>query len=45
MAESNANDTTNVAMQAGIINEMVDKMAMLLKQNEIYRTKRKRRIR
>lgn len=35
MAESNANDTTNVAMQAGIINEMVDKMAMLLKQNEI----------
>ena len=35
MAEGNANDTTNVAMQAGIINEMVDKMAMLLKQNEV----------
>ena len=35
MAEGNANDTTNVALQAGIINEMVDKMAMLLKQNEV----------
>ena len=34
MAESNAADTTNVAMQAGIINEMVDKIAMILKQNE-----------
>ena len=33
MAESNANDTTNVAMQAGVINEMVDKMAELLKQD------------
>ena len=35
MAEGNANDTTNVAMQAGIINEMVDKIADLLKQNEV----------
>lgn len=35
MAESNANDTTNVAQQAGIINEMVDRMAILLKQNEV----------
>ncbi len=34
MAESNANDTTNVAMQASAINEMVDKMAVLLKQGE-----------
>lgn len=34
MAESNANDTTNVALQAGAINEMVDKMAVLLKQGE-----------
>lgn len=32
MAEGNANDTTNVAMQAGAINEMVDKMTTLLKQ-------------
>lgn len=32
MAESNANDTTNIAVQAGSINEMVDKMAALLKQ-------------
>lgn len=35
MAEGNANDTTNVALQAGIINEMVDKIAILLKQNEV----------
>lgn len=34
MAESNANDTTNVALQAGVINEMVDKMTVLLKQGE-----------
>ena len=34
MAEGNANDTTNVAMQAGVINKMVDKMAVLLKQDE-----------
>lgn len=34
MAESNANDTTNVAMQAGVINEMVDKMGALLKRDE-----------
>ena len=34
MAESNANDTTNVALQAGAINEMVDKIAILLKQGE-----------
>lgn len=34
MAESNASDTTNVAMQAGAINEMVDKMAVLLKRGE-----------
>ena len=33
MAEGNANDTTNVALQAGAINEMVDKMTMLLKQD------------
>lgn len=32
MAESNAGDTTEVATQAGIINEMVDKMTQLLKQ-------------
>lgn len=31
MAESNANDTTEVALQAGVINEMVDKMTELLK--------------
>lgn len=30
MTESNANDTTNITMQAGVINEMVDKMKMLL---------------
>lgn len=34
MVESNANDTTNVAMQASVIHEMVDKMAILLKQSE-----------
>lgn len=34
MAEGNANDTTNVAMQAGVINEMVDKMTILLKHDE-----------
>mgnify|MGYP002511340017 FL=1 len=34
MAESNANDTTEVAAQAGIINEMVDKMTQLLKQED-----------
>lgn len=32
MAESNANDTTEVATQAGVINEMVDQMTQLLKQ-------------
>lgn len=32
MAESNASDTTEVATQASIINEMVDKMTQLLKQ-------------
>ncbi len=37
MAESNANDTTEVATQASVINEMVDKMTQLLKQdNETY---------
>lgn len=34
MAESNANDVANVAMQAKVINEMVDKMARILKQSE-----------
>lgn len=34
MAESNANDITAVAAQAGIINEMVDEISKLLKQNE-----------
>lgn len=34
MAEGNANDTTNVALQAGVINEMVDKIAVLLKRGE-----------
>ena len=32
MAESNANDTANVATQASAINEMVDKMTRLFKQ-------------
>ena len=30
MAENNANDTTEVATQAGAINEMVDKISELL---------------
>ncbi len=34
MAESNANDITNVATQARVINEMVDKMTMLFKQEK-----------
>lgn len=34
MAESNASDTTNVAMQASRINEMVDRMTILLKHDE-----------
>ena len=34
MAESNANDTTEVASQASTINEMVEKIADLLKQEE-----------
>lgn len=34
MAESNANDITNLAMQVSAINEMVDKMALLLKKSE-----------
>ena len=34
MAESNANDTIEVANQASTINEMVDEMSKLLKQEE-----------
>ena len=34
MAESNANDTKEVAKQAGSINDMVDRMTKLLKQDE-----------
>lgn len=34
MAESNANDTTEVATQAGVINEMVDKMTQLLTKED-----------
>ncbi|MCM1162365.1 MAG: methyl-accepting chemotaxis protein [Roseburia sp.] len=34
MAESNANDTTQVAAQASAINEMVDEMSRLLKREE-----------
>lgn len=34
MAENNANDTGEVAAQANAINEMVDKMSRLLKQDE-----------
>lgn len=34
MAESNANDTTEVATQAGAINKMVDEMTQLLKQED-----------
>lgn len=34
MAESNANDTTEVATQASVINKMVDKMTQLLTQDD-----------
>ena len=34
MAESNANDTAEVAKQAGTINDMVDNMTRLLKQQD-----------
>ncbi len=34
LAESNANDTTEVATQAGVINEMVDRMTQLLKRED-----------
>lgn len=34
MAESNANDTTQVAAQASAINEMVDEMSRILKRDE-----------
>lgn len=34
MAESNSNDTTEVAAQASTINDMVDKMTSLLKQQD-----------
>ena len=34
MAESNANDTTQVAAQAGMIHDMVDEMSSLLKRDE-----------
>lgn len=34
MAESNANDTTNLAQQISTINEMVDKIAVLLKKGQ-----------
>lgn len=34
MAEGNASDTTNVALQASVINKMVDKMMMLLNQSK-----------
>lgn len=34
MVESNANDTTEVAAQAGIINDMVDKITSLLRQQD-----------
>ena len=34
MAESNASDTAEVATQASAINEMVDKMTLLLKKGE-----------
>ena len=34
MAESNAKDTTEVATQAGVINEMVQQMTALLTQEE-----------
>ena len=34
MAENNASDTTNVAMQASVINNIVDRLTLLLKQGE-----------
>lgn len=34
MTESNASDTTEVATQAGAMNEMVDKMTQLLRQQD-----------
>ena len=34
MAESNANDTAEVTSQAATINEIVDKMTILLQQDE-----------
>lgn len=34
MAENNAGDTTEVATQAGVINEMVEKMTQLLRQED-----------
>lgn len=34
MVENNASDTAEVATQAGVINEMVDKMTQLLKQED-----------
>lgn len=34
MAESNANDTAEVAAQANAINDMVDKITQLLKQDQ-----------
>lgn len=34
MAENNASDTTNVAMQASAINNIVDRLTLLLKQGE-----------
>ena len=34
MAENNASDTTEIATQAGVINEMVEKMTQLLRQED-----------
>lgn len=34
MAESNANDTAEVAVQAGAINDMVDEISRLLKRED-----------
>ncbi len=34
MAENNASDTTNVAMQASVINNIVDRLTLLLKQGK-----------
>ena len=34
MAESNANDTAEVAKQAGLINEMVDEISRLLTRGD-----------